>query len=69
MWEERSIEIARRIVVGLFPSEPTLDAADGWLDTNADAPAALRRLVLEQRDHLARDLRAQAFNSRSDVTG
>ena len=69
VWEERSIEIARRIVVGLFPSEPTLDAADGWLDTNADAPAALRRLVLEQRDHLARDLRAQAFNSRSDVTG
>ncbi|QDQ94205.1 aminopeptidase N [Rhodococcus sp. WB9] len=69
VWEERSIEIARRIVVGLFPSETTLDAADGWLATNADAPAALRRLVLEQRDHLARDLRAQAFNSRSDVTG
>jgi len=25
--------------------------------------------VLEQRDHLARDLRAQAFNSLPDVTG
>ncbi|MFC0448656.1 aminopeptidase N [Rhodococcus jostii] len=68
VWEERSIEIARRIVVGLFPSETSLDAADGWLVANADAPAALRRLVIEQRDHLARDLRAQAFNGRPDIT-
>ncbi|OUS95373.1 aminopeptidase N [Rhodococcus sp. NCIMB 12038] len=69
VWETRSIEIARRIVVGLFPADTSLDAADGWRDANADAPAALHRLVLEQRDHLARDLRAQAFNSRPDVTG
>ncbi|MFD4293668.1 aminopeptidase N [Rhodococcus sp. NPDC058532] len=60
VWAERSIEIARRIVVGLFPAADTLDAVDGWLDANAAAPAALRRLVVEQRDHLARDLRVRA---------
>ncbi len=59
-WESRSIEIARRIVVGLFPASDSLDAADRWLAENADAPGALRRLVLEQRDGRARDLRVQA---------
>ncbi|MBC2587864.1 MULTISPECIES: aminopeptidase N [Rhodococcus] len=62
VWSERSIEIARRIVVGLFPAGNTLGPCDRWLDAHADAPAALRRLVIEQRDHLARDLRAQGFN-------
>lgn len=61
VWSERSIEMARRIVVGLFPAGDTLEPSDRWLDAHADAPAALRRLVVEQRDHLARDLRAQAL--------
>ncbi|MDV2475322.1 aminopeptidase N [Rhodococcus zopfii] len=63
VWGERSIEIARRIVVGLFPDCDTVALADGWLDAHTDAPGALRRLVLEQRDHLARDLRARLFNA------
>ncbi|WP_068164440.1 aminopeptidase N [Rhodococcus phenolicus] len=62
VWGERSIEIARRIVVGLFPDSDSLAPADGWLDAHPDAPGALRRLVVEQRDHLARDLRARLFN-------
>ncbi|TCN50354.1 aminopeptidase N [Rhodococcus sp. SMB37] len=61
-WSERSIEIARRIVLGLFPATDTLDQVDAWLAANADAPGALRRLVVEQRDHLARDLRVQHAN-------
>ncbi|MGW0173966.1 aminopeptidase N [Rhodococcus sp. NPDC003322] len=60
IWADRSIEIAKRIVVGLFPASETLDAVDAWLAAHADAPAALRRLVVEQRDHLARDLRVRA---------
>ncbi|MEU3012036.1 aminopeptidase N [Nocardia asteroides] len=60
IWDERSIEIARRLVLGLFPKADSLDAVDTWLADNADAPGALRRLVLEQRDHLARDLRVRA---------
>ncbi|GAA4484052.1 aminopeptidase N [Rhodococcus olei] len=60
VWARRSIEIARRIVVGLFPASDSLDAVDDWLAAQGDAPAALRRLVVEQRDHLARDLRVRA---------
>ena len=62
-WTDRSIEIARRIVVGLFPPADTLEPVDVWLAANADAPAALRRLVVEQRDHLARDLRVRKLNT------
>ncbi len=62
-WSGRSIEIARRLVNGLFPASGDLIAVDRWLDANADASASLRRLVLEKRDNLARDLKVQAFNS------
>jgi aminopeptidase N len=64
VWAERSIEIAMAVVKGLFPAyqdrQETLDAADAWLDGHASAPPALRRLVAEARDDLARALRAQA---------
>ncbi|MFC0197015.1 ERAP1-like C-terminal domain-containing protein, partial [Microbacterium arthrosphaerae] len=59
-WAARSIEIARRLVIGLFPASDSLDDVDSWLDGNPDAPAALRRLVIEQRDGLARELRVRA---------
>ncbi|MFJ4174201.1 aminopeptidase N [Microbacterium sp. NPDC089696] len=59
-WRTRSIELAQRLVVGLFPATSTLDPVDAWLDAHGDAPAALRRIVIEQRDHLARDLRVRA---------
>ncbi|MBB1253087.1 aminopeptidase N [Streptomyces alkaliterrae] len=65
VWEERSIEIAMATVRGLFPmlqgDERTLAATDAWLtETEGRAAPALRRLVLEARDDLARALRAQA---------
>ncbi|MFE3881354.1 aminopeptidase N [Streptomyces lydicus] len=64
VWRERSIEIGMAVVRGLFPvwlvEQDTLDAADGWLDGHPQAAPALRRLVLEKRDDLARALRAQA---------
>ncbi|MFJ1701838.1 aminopeptidase N [Kitasatospora sp. NPDC088346] len=63
VWEQRSIEIAMRIVGGFFPrlqtEQQTLDATDAWLDGHPGAAPALRRLVLECRDNLARALRAQ----------
>jgi aminopeptidase N len=63
VWEERSIQIAMDVVRGLFPSlqdsPATLDATDAWLSAHEDAAPALRRLVLESRDDLARALRAQ----------
>ncbi|MEW2177672.1 aminopeptidase N [Streptomyces sp. NPDC005406] len=64
VWAERSIQIGMAVVKGLFPAlqdDPaTLAATDGWLTAHADAAPALRRLVLEARDDLARGLRAQA---------
>ncbi|MFF3338083.1 aminopeptidase N [Streptomyces flavidovirens] len=64
VWAERSIQIGMDVVSGLFPglqdSQGTLDATDAWLAGHADAAPALRRLVLEARDDLARALRAQA---------
>ncbi|MEU6233067.1 aminopeptidase N [Kitasatospora sp. NPDC047058] len=64
VWSERTIEIAMRIVGGFFPhaqvSGATLAEADAWLSGHPDAAPALRRLVRERRDDLARALRAQA---------
>jgi len=66
VWEERSIQIAMDVVKGLFPAFPTaedgpatLAATDAWLASHEGAAPALRRLVLEARDDLARALRAQ----------
>ncbi|MFF1656997.1 aminopeptidase N [Streptomyces sp. NPDC058255] len=64
IWAERSIQIGMDVVKGLFPSlqdsQETLDATDAWLTAHEDAAPALRRLVLEARDDLARALRGQA---------
>jgi aminopeptidase N len=60
VWGTRSIELAQRLVVGLFPATPDTTLVDAWLEANTDAPGALRRLVIESRDDLARDLRVRA---------
>ncbi|KJL46564.1 Aminopeptidase N [Microbacterium hydrocarbonoxydans] len=65
-WRTRSIELAQRLVVGLFPAAESLEPVDAWLETHADAPAALRRIVIEQRDQLARDLRVRSAAGASD---
>ncbi|WP_052866912.1 aminopeptidase N [Streptomyces niger] len=68
VWQERSIEIGMAVVRGLFPalqsSPETLDAADAWLIAHPGAAPALRRLVSESRDDLARALRAQACDAK-----
>ncbi|MBK3645557.1 aminopeptidase N [Streptomyces sp. MBT33] len=72
VWEERSIQIGMDVVRGLFPalqdSQATLDAADAWLAAHEDAAPALRRLVLEARDDLARALRGQACDAAVDAS-
>ncbi|WP_406395309.1 aminopeptidase N [Streptomyces sp. NBC_00887] len=63
VWAARSIQIGMDVVKGLFPGlqdDPaTLAATDAWLTSRPDAAPALRRLVLEARDDLARALRGQ----------
>jgi aminopeptidase N len=72
VWAERSIEIAMRIVGGLFPrlitTPDTLARTDAWLAGHPDAAPALRRLVLEARDDLARSLSAQERDRGSAVS-
>lgn len=67
VWAERSIQIGMDVVKGLFPhlqdDQGTLDAADLWLASHESAAPALRRLVLEARDDLARSLRAQGCDA------
>ncbi|MFC9603911.1 aminopeptidase N [Streptomyces niveus] len=67
VWAERSIQIGMDLVEGLYPSlqdrEETVRDTDAWLAAHPDAPPALRRLVLEARDDLARALAAQACDA------
>ncbi|MGP3949397.1 aminopeptidase N [Streptomyces sp. 7N604] len=69
VWRERSIEIAMAIVRGLYPAlqddRRTLEMSQAWLDEHTDAPPALRRLVLEAHDDLARALRAQRCDTQA----
>ncbi|GHD01650.1 aminopeptidase N [Zhihengliuella salsuginis] len=71
LWDRLSIGLATRTVQGLFPgaqdvapagvdAHAVLVTARDWLDRHHDAPAALRRIILEQTDTLERTLTAQA---------
>jgi aminopeptidase N len=68
VWEERSHEIATRIVGGYFPDsyggQGVLDAADQWLADAEDAPFGLRRIVIEGRDTVARQERVRDADAR-----
>ena len=64
LWNTKGYEIAETTATMLFPgfvvTEETLSKAQKWLDvTGKDAPNALRRVITEGRDALARSLRAQ----------
>jgi len=71
VWADKTSEMAQNIVVGLYPTDLTddtsvdvLGATDAWLAAHPDAPAALRRLVLESRDGVRRALAAQEADRR-----
>lgn len=64
VWESRSHAIVEEIVDGFFPA-PLANAGlraatQGWLDAHPDAPAALRRMVIEHLAGVDRALAAQA---------
>jgi aminopeptidase N len=68
VWESRTHAIAEVILTAYYPtvlaSRELLDASQAWLDANAGAPAGVTRLVAENRDAVARALRAQERDSR-----
>jgi aminopeptidase N len=64
-WETRSPELATTFVEMMYPmfiiTEETLTKSNDWLNgIGKDAPAALRRYVVEAGDNLARALRVQS---------
>jgi len=63
VWESRSYSIAEELIDGFFPSplasEALATATRNWLDQYMDAPAALRRLVIENLAGVDRALLAQ----------
>lgn len=62
--ETRTHALAQQIVVGLYPAllttQATIDRTDGFLASLPPQSAALRRMMLENRDGIARALRARA---------
>ena len=46
-------------MIGLYPDAETTELVDAWLHAHPQAPAALRRIVLEQRDHQQRAIRVR----------
>ena len=68
IWNTRSYHIAEELIEGLYPaplaSAALRDAVRGWLDANPDAPAALRRMVVEQLAGTERALAAQEVDAR-----
>ncbi|WP_345206380.1 aminopeptidase N [Fodinibacter luteus] len=60
--------IVESVVMGFYPrplaDRALHDATQAWLDARADAPPALRRLVVENRDPVARALAAQERDAR-----
>ncbi len=51
--------------VGLAGADDPAAALTGWLESHAQAPAALRRIVRENLDDTLRVARAQAAEARS----
>jgi aminopeptidase N len=63
LWGSRTHAIAQAVVAGFYPvmlaNRQLVDASQDWLEANPDANPALRRVVSENRDGVARALAAQ----------
>jgi len=70
IWTSRSYHMASELIQGFFPlplaSAELRDKVQAWLDENADAAPALRRMLQEDLDDTERALRAQALSAEED---
>ncbi|WP_062069210.1 aminopeptidase N [Demequina sediminicola] len=66
IYDTKTNEMATTLIEGLYPVElagrvtDLQDKADAWLESNADAHSALKRLIIEGRDSVRRALENQA---------
>ena len=62
LWNSRTHEIGQSLVTGLFPSsnitQEVIEKSDKFLAQNKELAVGARRIIIEQRDALARALRA-----------
>ena len=69
LWNSRTHEIGQSLVTGLFPSsnitKEVIEKSDKFLAENKDLAVGARRIIIEQRDALARALRAQEVDLRN----
>ncbi|WP_122260874.1 aminopeptidase N [Ornithinimicrobium cerasi] len=67
VWDERTHHIAESLAVGFYPlavaSPELLEASERWLADHPDVSNSLRRTVAENRDAVARALKAQAVDA------
>ena len=68
VWKSQTYEIASKFATGLYPTyvitQQTLDQTEKWLITvGKDAPSGLVRIMSENRDAMARALKAQKRDS------
>jgi aminopeptidase N len=65
VWSRRSVEVAQKVAVGLYPrwaiAPSTVQAAQAW--ALADHPPALRRLIGEGMSSTERALAARAADA------
>jgi len=69
LWNSRTHEIGQSLVTGLFPSsnitQEVIEKSDKFLAENKDLAVGARRIIIEQKDALARALRAQEVDLRN----
>ena len=67
VWADRTHHIAEVLATGFYPQsladQGLLDATQAWLDEHPDVPGGLRRTVAENRDAVARAVRAQSADA------
>ncbi|MDU7431791.1 MAG: aminopeptidase N, partial [Cutibacterium avidum] len=63
IWQEFPIEMAQRLVIGLFPDGDVAEDADHWLAHHPSATGGLTRTVKELRDAASRAETARDYNS------
>ncbi|MEY4458221.1 MAG: aminopeptidase [Actinomycetota bacterium] len=69
IWETRTYQIASYLIQGLYPAalanQELVDASNDWLHNNTEAPAALRRMVIENVAGVQRALTAQEHDRKA----
>ncbi|MFM6981636.1 MAG: aminopeptidase N [Microbacteriaceae bacterium] len=69
IWDTRTYQIASYLIQGLYPAalanQQLVDASTAWLHNNAEAPAALRRMIIENVAGVQRALAAQQHDRKA----